>query len=233
MAPGEEGIVSSHVPVESFQSTELEHAKPRSKDFFRFDVTAVALWDPLQHTSPSSIFQASTRISCKRFYEDNGDSLRSFLLDPQFSPYFTIEDMDLIMQRIMPLVQELFGVQSLPLENDNEYADSVPLEFPVVLSIILDTMGNEESEAIEESMQHSGGMIPASNEAIQLLKTYTTFPPQEECNICLEKFEGEECDEDVKLSQMPCGHVFHHPCIVPWLLTSHLCPLCRFPMPTQ
>ncbi|MBA0720931.1 hypothetical protein Golax_008526 [Gossypium laxum] len=48
-----------------------------------------------------------------------------------------------------------------------------------------------------------------------------------ECAICLNEFsEGDE------VASMPCTHVFHDGCIVKWLKTSHLCPLCRFQMPT-
>ncbi|KAK8298386.1 hypothetical protein V6Z12_D05G251400 [Gossypium hirsutum] len=48
-----------------------------------------------------------------------------------------------------------------------------------------------------------------------------------ECAICLDEFsEGDE------VASMPCTHVFHDGCIIKWLKTSHLCPLCRFQMPT-
>ncbi|MBA0777299.1 hypothetical protein Gotri_005340 [Gossypium trilobum] len=49
---------------------------------------------------------------------------------------------------------------------------------------------------------------------------------QWECSICLDEvLEGEE------VASMPCGHVYHSHCIVRWLETSHLCPLCRHQMP--
>ncbi|XP_012442754.1 uncharacterized protein LOC105767727 [Gossypium raimondii] len=48
-----------------------------------------------------------------------------------------------------------------------------------------------------------------------------------ECAICLDEFsEGDE------VASMPCTHVFHDGCIIKWLKTNHLCPLCRFQMPT-
>ncbi|PPD85770.1 hypothetical protein GOBAR_DD17289 [Gossypium barbadense] len=50
---------------------------------------------------------------------------------------------------------------------------------------------------------------------------------EDECAICLEEFvEGEE------VAWMPCGHGYHEGCIVKWLETNHICPLCRYEMPT-
>lgn len=45
------------------------------------------------------------------------------------------------------------------------------------------------------------------------------------CSICLSDFcKGE------KVSVLPCGHVFHYQCIVPWLgKQSKVCPVCRLP----
>ncbi|KAK8298396.1 hypothetical protein V6Z11_D05G251200 [Gossypium hirsutum] len=64
---------------------------------------------------------------------------------------------------------------------------------------------------------------PATYFSVQTLRSSTN----KECAICLNEFsEGDE------VASMPCTHVFHDGCIVKWLKTSHLCPLCRFQMPT-
>ncbi|XVF54531.1 hypothetical protein PTKIN_Ptkin05aG0188200 [Pterospermum kingtungense] len=42
--------------------------------------------------------------------------------------------------------------------------------------------------------------------------------------------QGKGKDEEAK--RMPCGHVYHGDCIVQWPQKSHLCPLCRYAMPT-
>ncbi|OAY56879.1 hypothetical protein MANES_02G052000v8 [Manihot esculenta] len=72
--------------------------------------------------------------------------------------------------------------------------------------------------------------IPASESSIDDL-TRIVFAvgvqDPENCIVCLEEFE----DGD-DLIQMPCSHLYHQHCIVEWLMTSHLCPLCRYQMPT-
>ncbi|NWX96386.1 RN103 ligase, partial [Nothoprocta ornata] len=46
-----------------------------------------------------------------------------------------------------------------------------------------------------------------------------------ECVVCLENFES-RC----LLTALPCGHVFHHGCVVVWLAGGrHCCPVCRWP----
>ncbi|KAM4710441.1 E3 ubiquitin-protein ligase RNF103 [Discoglossus pictus] len=45
-----------------------------------------------------------------------------------------------------------------------------------------------------------------------------------ECVVCLENFENGSL-----LMGLPCGHVFHHNCIVMWLAGGrHCCPVCRW-----
>ncbi|KAI9090882.1 hypothetical protein K1719_028367 [Acacia pycnantha] len=79
-------------------------------------------------------------------------------------------------------------------------------------------------------------MIPTSEEVIQALNQMKleedadididSNQKNEYCCICLEDF----CDI-VEVSTLPCRHVFHYNCVVQWLKTSHMCPLCRYPMP--
>ncbi|KAI7996196.1 E3 ubiquitin-protein ligase RNF181 [Camellia lanceoleosa] len=43
------------------------------------------------------------------------------------------------------------------------------------------------------------------------------------CAVCLEEF-----GEQTEVTSMPCSHVFHHGCIVPWLNSHNSCPMCRY-----
>ena len=60
-------------------------------------------------------------------------------------------------------------------------------------------------------------------------------PPEDvDCAVCIEKML---CGEAAL--RLPCGHEFHHQCIVTWLSRSNKCPTCRFeirrtdpPLPT-
>ncbi|KAK9923140.1 hypothetical protein M0R45_031573 [Rubus argutus] len=53
------------------------------------------------------------------------------------------------------------------------------------------------------------------------------------CPICLEDFEEPSGGVDQLLPRLPCLHHFHLHCIIPWLEKNHLCPVCRYPMPTN
>ena len=43
-----------------------------------------------------------------------------------------------------------------------------------------------------------------------------------ECTICMERFEF-----NTEYATLPCGHIFHEKCLLPWLSQHHSCPICR------
>ncbi|KAJ7305320.1 hypothetical protein JRQ81_011239 [Phrynocephalus forsythii] len=72
----------------------------------------------------------------------------------------------------------------------------------------------------------------ASRQAVESLPTVQISPLQADkglkCPVCLLEFE-----EDETARKMPCQHLFHAGCILPWLGKTNSCPLCRHELPTD
>lgn len=49
-----------------------------------------------------------------------------------------------------------------------------------------------------------------------------------QCAVCKDDF-----DSGVEVKQMPCKHVYHKDCIIPWLEMHNSCPVCRYELPTD
>ncbi|CAO2194986.1 unnamed protein product [Urochloa humidicola] len=86
----------------------------------------------------------------------------------------------------------------------------------------------------EQLLLHSNrqGPAPAPQSAIdsmpvvKISRRHLSDDPQ--CPVCKDKFElGAEVRE------MPCKHLYHTDCIIPWLVQHNSCPVCRHPLPSQ
>lgn len=91
------------------------------------------------------------------------------------------------------------------------------------------------------SMNDTGpsGAPPASKEAIKNLKYFKMteeYCKKDEkgnleypsCSICLMEVEKEQ-----ETVLVPCGHMFHTPCLLKWLELHNSCPVCRYELPTS
>lgn len=46
-------------------------------------------------------------------------------------------------------------------------------------------------------------------------------PAEEQCRICLDDFEAQEC------LKLPCSHIFHEECLKKWCSQQKVCPNCK------
>ncbi|KAK8569651.1 hypothetical protein V6N13_046700 [Hibiscus sabdariffa] len=158
--------------------------------------------------------------------------IRSSVADSSASP----ELIDAIVPDILSYARD---VNSLPMNLGRQV---IKLRVELLVEVILDY---EIGELVDESMTSSVSFKPASKLAIKALKRVKLDDEDEGhlplkkrrklveglssrkgCTVCLDELlDGDD------VASMPCDHVYHYDCIVKWLETSHLCPLCRYHMP--
>lgn len=94
-------------------------------------------------------------------------------------------------------------------------------------------MGPELEELIEHlSLTENRGPPPAPRSAIDAMPTVKItqmhLRGDSQCPVCTDRFElGSEA------RQMPCNHIYHSDCIVPWLVQHNSCPVCRHELPSH
>ncbi|CAA0818128.1 E3 ubiquitin-protein ligase RING1-like [Striga hermonthica] len=77
------------------------------------------------------------------------------------------------------------------------------------------------------------GTPPASKSAVEGLPDISITQEMlasdsSQCAVCKDSFEMEEVAK-----QMPCKHIYHKDCILPWLELHNSCPVCRYELPTD
>ncbi|GAB2299780.1 hypothetical protein Dimus_033834 [Dionaea muscipula] len=92
---------------------------------------------------------------------------------------------------------------------------------------LLDQLGQMETNGIGRNEQP-----PASKAAIESMPTIeiveSHINTESCCAVCKESFElGSEARE------MPCKHIYHSDCILPWLSIRNSCPVCRHELPAD
>ncbi|XP_065036575.1 E3 ubiquitin-protein ligase AIP2-like [Musa acuminata AAA Group] len=93
--------------------------------------------------------------------------------------------------------------------------------------------------AIDASLQVIGGgpqrPPPASKEIVANLPAVTVteeiiarLGSETECAVCWENLAVDD-----KMQELPCKHLFHPPCLKPWLDEHNSCPICRHELRTD
>lgn len=122
-------------------------------------------------------------------------------------------------------------VHSFAMDVAQEPANAGPRIVPLVLAVLAVTPFDDRDQ-IERAIMESGQVfnpVPAAKSSIAGLKKVKidNLSVTKECSICLEEFSA-----GLEVVLMPCSHLYHKDCIVEWLKRSHLCPYCRFKLPT-
>eukprot|EP00262_Sarcandra_glabra_P000747 TRINITY_DN10866_c0_g1_i1.p1 TRINITY_DN10866_c0_g1~~TRINITY_DN10866_c0_g1_i1.p1 ORF type:complete len:342 (+),score=15.69 TRINITY_DN10866_c0_g1_i1:73-1098(+) len=142
--------------------------------------------------------------------------------DPDvFNPFMFLQN---YLQTVMA------GGANIQLVIDNNNSD----RFPTNLGDYFIGPGLEQLiQQLAENDPNRYGTPPASKSAVETLpdvqisgELLTT--DSEQCAVCKDTFElGTEA------KQMPCKHLYHPDCILPWLALHNSCPVCRYELPTD
>lgn len=88
-------------------------------------------------------------------------------------------------------------------------------------------------QQLAENDPNRYGTPPASKSAVQALPSINVDAALlksdlAQCAVCKDDFEL-----GTVVKQMPCKHVYHDDCIMPWLELHNSCPVCRYELPTD
>ncbi|WOH03362.1 hypothetical protein DCAR_0622759 [Daucus carota subsp. sativus] len=88
-------------------------------------------------------------------------------------------------------------------------------------------------QQLSENDPNRHGPPPAAKSAVEGLKSVEIKDEMSDCDysqcaVCMDGFAVGE-----KAKEMPCKHLFHSDCILPWLEMHNSCPVCRFELPTD
>ncbi|KAE8668295.1 RNF181 protein [Hibiscus syriacus] len=89
------------------------------------------------------------------------------------------------------------------------------------------------TQQLAENDPNRYGTPPASKSAIDSLPSVKITKDllnsnSNQCAVCMDDFE-----EGIEGKRMPCEHLYHKDCILPWLELHNSCPVCRYELPTD
>jgi hypothetical protein len=98
---------------------------------------------------------------------------------------------------------------------------------------LLESQLREELEALQTAFEHASQRSAEEAKTKRLTKIMRaklrnvhldldTICSQPSCPICSEDFPV-----DSQALRLPCSHLFHKDCVMPWLEMKQTCPICR------
>ncbi|KAK3036589.1 hypothetical protein RJ639_031206 [Escallonia herrerae] len=122
-----------------------------------------------------------------------------------------------------------FGFPSPTAPDDNYLLDSPYLHRLIQHLSNSDTEAPSPSATTITTTRHRSPTSKSAIESIPSVKiTDALLDPIILCAVCKDQFVI-----DVEAKQLPCKHMYHSDCILPWLSQHNSCPVCRFQMPTD
>ncbi|KAI3985258.1 hypothetical protein MKX01_039503 [Papaver californicum] len=142
------------------------------------------------------------------------------------------------------LLDTLFPAAPPPLESSTGQSRSASERASQLMDEFVNTIERfsglqELSQAVEASLQSLGSrplrVPPASKEVVANLPTIIVTEETlmrlgigTECAVCSESLVIND-----KMQELPCKHLFHPLCLMPWLDKHNSCPVCRHELPTD
>ncbi|KAL2939038.1 E3 ubiquitin-protein ligase RING1 [Bienertia sinuspersici] len=88
-------------------------------------------------------------------------------------------------------------------------------------------------QQLAENDPNRYGTPPASKQAIDglpnvVITADVVNSDSNSCAVCMNDFEV-----GLNAKQMPCKHLYHSDCLIPWLQLHNSCPVCRYELPTE
>lgn len=128
--------------------------------------------------------------------------------------------------------QNLWRVRHIDLFTDSDGVDLSP--FTGNSGDYLDARGFEE--LLEQLVQADSSRIgapPAAASSLQNLPHLIVSKDHEKNGTLLCAVCKDPLSIDSEARKLPCSHLYHPSCILPWLRMRNSCPICRYELPTD
>ncbi|XP_076901543.1 uncharacterized protein LOC143555980 [Bidens hawaiensis] len=116
-------------------------------------------------------------------------------------------------------------------QNPSSDTDNFLLDRPY-LHRLIHHLTYDTSSSSSSSRYHSPTLKSAIDAIprVTITQAFLDIDPMDHslCAVCKEQFVVND-----EMNQLPCKHMYHPDCILPWLSNHNSCPVCRFQMPKE